>query len=77
MRCNCAGPLKPALLSYYALTSDHIQRLQGVQANGKFSSTAATSDTPMSKKEDLKSIVTDARVSSQDLISQSPTLKNR
>lgn len=65
VRCDCAGPLKPTLLSYYALTSDHVQRLQGVRANGKFSSTAATSDTPMSKPEDLKSIVADARVSSQ------------
>ena len=70
VRCNCAGPLKPTLLSYYALTSDHVQRLQGVRANGKFSSTAATSDTPMSKPEDLKSIVADARVSSQAPMSQ-------
>lgn len=60
--CVIAGPLKSHLLNYYALTSDHTRRLQGVKANGKFSSTAATSDTPIASKEDLQSIVKNAKV---------------
>ena len=59
-----AGPLKSALLSYFALTSDHTQRLQSVRANGKFSSLQATPETPMSRTEDLASIVRNAKVCS-------------
>lgn len=55
------GPLRETLLNYYALTSDHTQRLQGVRANGKFSSTAATPDTPMNRPDDLRSIVQNAK----------------
>jgi hypothetical protein len=61
--CWVAGPLKPALLSYFALTSDHTQRLQGVRANGKFSSLVATPETPMARPDDLRSIVQNAKVS--------------
>ena len=57
-----AGPLKETLLAYYALTSDHTQRLQSVRANGKFSSITASSETPMSRSEDLTSIVQNAKV---------------
>lgn len=61
-----AGPLKSALLSYFALTSDHTQRLQGVRANGKFSSLEATPETPMARPDDLHSIVRNAKVHTLD-----------
>lgn len=62
MSFSHVGPLKPLLRDYYDLTSDHTQRLQSVKANGKFSSLHATSQTPMSCPEDLKSIVKNCKV---------------
>ena len=61
-RIRGAGPLKNALLSYYTVTSDHVQRLRGVRANGKFSSSDATPETSMTLKDDLKTVVADVRV---------------
>lgn len=57
-----AGPLRSFLINYYALTSDHTQRLLSVRANGKFSDPKATSETPLSRREDLKHVVSELRV---------------
>ncbi len=44
------------------MTGDHTQRLQGVRANGKFSSLEANPETPMSRPDNLGSIVRNAKV---------------
>ena len=57
------GPLRPALLDFYAATSDHVRRLASFRANEKFSRPGAGPAEPMrpGPPEGLASVVADVR----------------